>query len=110
MNIPPIEHFRKFVHFCSSIQQHLIILLMVRFSIKNHHWKADDLSYLKIQKEFLQANCLWSEFAKVSCHKIFLFYSTSYFKFIKEKFKKTYHRQVLLLQIDLSCAMTFEAL
>ncbi len=55
----------------------LILLKMVRFSIRNHRWKAEDLSYLKICENFMHANCLWPKFAKFSCREFFMFYSNS---------------------------------
>ncbi len=41
----------------------LILLKMVRFSIRNHRWKAEDLSYLKIRENFMHAN--------ISCYTVF---------------------------------------
>ncbi len=55
----------------------LIHLIMVGFSIRNHPWKAEDLSYLKIREHFMHTNCLWPKFATFSCREFFMFYSSS---------------------------------
>ena len=47
--------------------------LQLRFSIRNHRLKAEDLYFSKIRENFLHTNCL---VPKISCRKIFLFYST----------------------------------
>ena len=45
----------------------VIPLIMVRFSIRKHRWKAEDLCYLKICENVMPTNCLWPKFVEFSC-------------------------------------------
>ena len=60
--------------FPTSTNMPIFPLIMVRFSIRNHRWKVENVSYS------MHANCLWPKFTKFSCHEIFLFYSMWKFK------------------------------
>ncbi len=48
---------------------------IVRFTIRNHRWKAENPFYPKIRENFMHANCLTLKFAEFSCRENFLFYS-----------------------------------
>ncbi len=50
-------------------------LKMLRFSIRNHRWKAQELYNSKIREIFLSRTSRPREFAKFSCRENFLFYS-----------------------------------
>ncbi len=56
----------------------VIFLKMVRFSIRNHRWKALEVYNPEISRISMHANCLWTKFANFSCREHFMFYSTLY--------------------------------
>ncbi len=60
------ELCKKVYYAYISMKSGLISLIMVRFSIRNHPWKAED---------FMHTNYLWAKFTKFSCRENFMVYS-----------------------------------